>query len=271
MVIDMELISDAAIVTGGASGIGFGTAELFMELGTSVVLADIADDLDEAAADLNDRFDGARAVPVECDVTDEATVEATVATAADELGDVGILVNCAGAVDGLDRTWELGADEWRNTVDICLTGTFLTNKHVVGHMLDNDVEGSVINISSINSEDATDGVSHYSAAKAGVVQLTKTVAAEAGRYGIRANAIAPGVTRTAMSEGGFLDGRMAEEFLAHTPMGRIADPVDQARVAAFLASDYAGWVTGQNIFVDGGSHIRGLHSYWDVLNEADEE
>jgi 3-oxoacyl-[acyl-carrier protein] reductase len=134
-------------------------------------------------------------------------------------------------------------------------------------MIENDVQGSIINISSINSEDATDGIAHYNAAKAGVVNLTKTLAAETGRYGIRVNAIAPGVTRTAMSEGGFLDGRMEEEFLDHTPMGRIAEPVDQARVAAFLASDYAGWVTGENIFVDGGSHIRGLHSYWDTLQE----
>lgn len=263
----MELVSNHAIITGGARGIGRSIAEEFMDQGASVVLADIeAETAEETAAELTEEYDG-EALAVECDVTDADNVESMVEATVEEFGDVGILCNNAGAA-ALARTWEMEESEWRQTIDVCLTGPFLCTKAVINHMLDEGHGGAIVNTSSLNYTAATDGLPHYSAAKAGLSQFTKVVAAEAGRHDIRVNAVAPGSTRTPMTEGnGLLEGKMGQEFVDRTPLGRIAEPEDIARVVAFLASDYAGWVTGETICVDGGQHIRGLHSYWDVLEE----
>lgn len=263
----MELVSNHAIVTGGARGIGRGIAEELMEQGASVAVADIDEEkATETSEELTESYDG-DAFAVRCDVTDAGSVEEMVERTIDRFGDVGILVNNAGAAD-LARTWEMPESEWRKTVDVCLNGPFLCTKAVLEHVLDASHDASIVNVSSLNYIAATDGLPHYSAAKAGVSQFTKVVAAEAGRHGVRVNAVAPGSTRTPMTEGnGLLEGRMGEEFVDRTPLGRIGEPEDIAKVVAFLSSDYAQWVTGETICVDGGQHIRGLHSYWDTLDE----
>jgi glucose 1-dehydrogenase len=127
--------------------------------------------------------------------------------------------------------------------------------------------GAIVNTSSLNAEAATEGLAHYCAAKAAVSQLTKVAALELAPLGVRVNAVAPGITRTPMSEGGFLGGRMGEEFLAHTPMGRFGEPEDIARAVTLLASEEAGWVTGVTLPVDGGGHLRGLFDYWNTMQE----
>lgn len=263
----MELVSNHAIITGGARGIGRGIAEELMSQGASVVLADIEEETaTETAEELSAEYEG-EALAIKCDVTDADDVESMVEATVEEFGDVGILCNNAGAA-ALARTWEMEESEWRNTIDVCLTGPFLCTKAVINHMLDEGHGGAVVNTSSLNYLAATDGLPHYSAAKAGLSQFTKVVAAEAGRHGIRVNAVAPGSTRTPMTEGnGLLEGKMGEEFLDRTPLGRIGEPDDVAKVVAFLASDYGQWVTGETICVDGGQHIRGLPSYWDTLEE----
>ena len=262
----MQVVSDGAIVTGGAQGIGRGIAEELLEQGTSVVLADINEESAEnTAMELSDRFE-AEAIAIHCDVADQGSVRSMVSGATDHLGEIGILVNNAGAAE-LARTWEMAEEEWRRTIDVCLNGPFLCTKAVLPHLFGND-GGGIVNVSSLNYVAATDGLAHYSAAKAGVSQFTEVVAAEVGRYGVRVNAVAPGSTRTPMTEeNGLLKGDIGEEFLNRTPLGRIGEPEDIAKVVAFLLSDYGRWVTGETICVDGGQHIRGLHSYWDVLDE----
>ena len=139
-------------------------------------------------------------------------------------------------------------------------------KTALPSLFDNDGSG-IVNVSSLNYTTATDGLAHYSAAKAGVSQFTEVVAAEVGRYGIRVNAVAPGSTRTPLTEeNGLLEGKIGEEFLDRTPLGRTGEPEDVAKVVAFLLPDYGRWITGETICVDGGQYIRGLHSYWDVLD-----
>lgn len=263
----MELVSDHAIVTGGARGIGRGIAEMLMKEGASVALADIDEEkARETSEELTESY-GGDAFAVKCDVTDSDSVEEMVERTIDQFGDIGILVNNAGTAE-LARTWEMPESEWRKTVDVCLNGPFLCTKAVLNHVLEAGHDASIINVSSLNYIAATDGLPHYSAAKAGVSQFTKVVAAEAGRYGVRVNAVAPGSTRTPMTEGnGLLEGKMGEKFIDRTPLGRIGEPEDVAKVVAFLCSDYAQWVTGETICVDGGQHIRGLHSYWDTLDE----
>lgn len=263
----MDLVSNHAIVTGGARGIGRGIAGEFMELGASVVLADIDErGASETAEELSATHEG-KAVAIHCDVTDSESVEQMVDQTVDRFGDVGILVNNAGAAE-LALTWEMPESEWRQTVDVCLTGPFLCTKAVINHMIEGGHEGAIVNVSSLNYLAATDGLPHYSAAKAGLSQLTKVVASEAGRHDIRVNAVAPGSTRTPLTEGnGLLEGKMGDEFVDRTPLGRIGEPEDIAKVVAFLASDYSQWITGETISVDGGQHIRGLQSYWDTLEE----
>lgn len=263
----MELVDDTAIVTGGAQGIGRGIAEELLGHGTAVVIADIDEEgAEETVTELDDEFE-AEAVAVPCDVTSPVDVRSMVESAVDRFGEVGILVNNAGAAQ-IARTWEMSEEEWQRTLDVCLIGPFLCTRTILDHMLDRNVDGGIVNISSLNYTAATDGLSHYSAAKAGVSQFTKAVAAEVGRYDIRVNAVAPGSTRTPLTENnGLLEGRIGEEFLNRTPLGRIGEPEDVAMVVAFLLSDYGRWITGETICVDGGQHIRGLHSYWDVLDE----
>ena len=263
----MQLVSDTAIVTGGAQGIGRGITEELLDQKTSVVIADINQErAKETATELNDEFE-AETVAIHCDVTDTESVQSMMNGAVDHFGTVGMLINNAGAAQ-IARTWEMPEEEWHQTIDVCLNGPFHCTKTVLNHMLEQSIEGSIVNISSLNYTAATDGLPHYSAAKAGVSQFTKVVAAEMGRYGIRINAVAPGSTRTPMTEeNGLLEGKIGEEFLDRTPLGRMGEPEDIATVVAFLLSDDAQWVTGETICVDGGQHIRGLHSYWDVLDE----
>lgn len=259
----MEPVSDGAIVTGGAQGIGRGIAEELLSQGTSVAIADVDYETARDTADELAGTAGATAMAIECDVTDEQNVQATVTEAVETFGEVGIMVNNAGG-SGLARTWEMPAEEWTRVVDLCLNGTFYGSKAIVQHMLDAEIEGAIVNTSSLNYTAGTDGMAHYSAAKAGISQFTEVLAGEAGRYGIRVNAVAPGATRTPALED-ILTGQMLEEFVSRTPLGGIGTPDDVAKVVAFLVSDYAGWVTGETICVDGGQHVRGSHSYWDTL------
>ena len=263
----MKLLNDAAIITGGAQGIGRGIADELLQQGCSVIIADINEEsAEKTIEDLNNEFE-ADTVAIHCDVTSASSVQAMVENAIGHFGNIGILVNNAGAAQ-IARTWEMPEEEWQQTMDVCLNGPFLCTKTVLNHMLTEGINGSIVNISSLNYTAATDGLSHYSAAKAGISQFTKAVAAEVGRYDIRVNAVAPGSTRTPLTENnGLVEGKIGEEFLSRTPLGRIGEPEDIAKVVVFLLSDYGQWITGETICVDGGQHIRGLHSYWDVLEE----
>ena len=264
----MDLVSDAAIVTGGAQGIGRGIAEELARLGTSIAIADVDVEGAASTAEEIEAEHGVDAVAIECDVADSAAVERMVDASVDEFGEVGILVNNAG-IGPLSLVWEMTEAEWDDVVDICLKGTFLCSRAAINHMIEAGVEGSIVNVSSINYKIPTDGIAHYAAAKAGIAQFTKAVAGEAGRHGIRMNAVAPGSTHTPLAEeNGMLEGQFGREWRERTPLEhRMGQPEDIGKVAAFLASDYAGWVTGETICVDGGQNIRGLHSYWDVYQE----
>lgn len=261
-----HLSNEVAVITGGARGIGYAVAAAMARQGAAVGIADIdGDGATEAASDIEDRADQP-AIGVACDVTAEDQVADLVGTVTSQLGPITTFVNNAGGAEGLTRVWETPAANWESTVELCLTGTFLGTKHAIAHMIEHEIEGNVVNISSLNYDAATDGMAAYSAAKAGVSQLTAVAAGEAGRHGIRVNAVAPGSTRTPMTEqSGLVAGEMGEQFRQRTPLGRIGEPTDIADVVTFLVTDRARWVTGATIPVDGGQHVRGLHSYYDTL------
>jgi 3-oxoacyl-[acyl-carrier protein] reductase len=197
-------------------------------------------------------------------VTVAADVEAAFALAAQRFGPVHHLVNNAGTAS-LALVQDCSEDEWDLIVDTLLKGTFLCTRAFARQAIAGGEGGSIVNISSLNAIAATDGLGHYCAAKAGVMQFTKVCAGELGRHGIRVNSIGPGTVNTPLGAG-FTVGQIGQEFLDRTLVvpPRHQEPSDIADVAQFLMSSAAQRITGHFIPVDGGQHVRGLHSYWDV-------
>lgn len=265
----MSVIGSSAIVTGGGQGMGRQFTRRLLQNNVNVVILEVNPDTVEATAqELTAEADGsARAIGHSGSVADADAVAAAFDAAAASFGTPQIIVNNAGWAN-MTLIVDTPESDWDQVFDVCTKGTFLVTREAARRLQGEGKPGSIVNISSINYAAATDGIGHYCAAKAAVSQFTKVAAAELAPSNIRVNAIAPGLVRTPMSEGGFLDGRMGEEFIAHTPMGRYGEPDDVAKALVFLASEESGWVTGVTLPVDGGSHIRGLHNYWAVMHEG---
>ena len=225
-----------ALVTGGGSGIGKATTGRFRSEGATVVTVDIAGDVDHTL-----------------DVRDEPGIQQAVEHTVAEHGGLDIVVNAAGVVGG-GPVHMVDAEEWDRVLGINLTGTFLVCKHATVQML-KQKRGSIINIASIEGIEGTEGGSAYNASKAGVILLTKTMAIDYGRHGIRANAICPGGIETpllmdVMNAPGLEEYRST--MLNAHQLGRFGQPEEMAAVAAFLASDDASFVTGHALVADGG-------------------
>ncbi len=227
-----------AIVTGAGSGIGAATARRLAAEGAAVVCADI--DADSAAA-IADEVGG---VARHLDVADRRSWEALVAATAT----IDILVNNAGVTR--DRSLlKMTDDEWQTVIDIHLKGMWLGCQHVVPPIRERG-GGAIVNLSSEARRGAF-GQANYSAAKAGIVGLTRTVAIEHARHGIRCNAVAPGAVDTPMTRA--VPAAVREAWLPNIPLGRFAEAAEIAAVIVFLVSDDASYVTGQCLGVDGGT------------------
>jgi 3-oxoacyl-[acyl-carrier protein] reductase len=264
----MALVGTSAVVTGAGRGIGRRIAQALMESGANVLIFEFDEEQAERTARelTSETSAGTRAVAHGGSVASADDVEEAYEAATTSFGTPQLLVNNAG-VAFMSPIVDTPEDEWDAVFDVCTKGTFLCTRAHARRLLAADLPGAIVNISSINYQAATEGLSHYCAAKAAVSQFTKVAALELAPSNIRVNAIAPGLTRTPMSEGGFLSGRMGEEFLAHTPLGRFGETEDIALVAAFLCSTDSRWITGATLPVDGGGHIRGLHNYWATAHE----
>lgn len=254
------------IVTGGASGIDYAIADRLAGLGASVLVLDLDGEKAEAAAqELRDHRIG-KAIGCRGDVTSASDVATAFDLAERELAPVNILVNNAG-FGTFSPIIDMPEEDWDSVMGVLAKGTFLCTRDFARRAIARGEPAAIVNVSSLNYMAATDRLSHYCAGKAAVSQFTKVVAAEMGRHGIRVNAVAPGLVRTPATEGPLTTGRMGEEFLERTPLGRAGEPEDIARVVALLCSEETGWIMGETISVDGGTHVRGLHSYWDTLQE----
>jgi NAD(P)-dependent dehydrogenase (short-subunit alcohol dehydrogenase family) len=239
-----------ALVTGAASGIGAACALRFAEEGARVAGLDLASPPDEAWAAV------ATAAPDAsfhlADVRSEAAVEAAVAQVLARHGGIDVLVNAAGVAGG-GAVHGLAVEEWDRVLDVNLKGTFLVCKHVLKPMLERR-SGSIVNLASVEGIEGFEGGSAYNASKGGVVLLTRNLAIDYGRRGIRANCICPGLIETSMTAGIFQPG--FESFLARFidahQLGRAGRPEEIAAAALFLASDDASFVTGHSLVVDGG-------------------
>jgi len=240
-----ELDGKVAVVTGAGSGMGRATAQVFVREGAQVLCADITGAEEETAAGLGDA-----AAAFRVDVTQEDQVEAMFAAAIDTFGKVDAVCNVAG-VAGAEPLADITQGEYDRIMDIDLKGVFWGTKHGIRALLQNG-GGAIVNWSSTGGLNAsTMPTSVYSAAKAGVIALTKAAAVEYGVQGIRANSVCPGFTETAMS-GGPGAAKRFPKLVEGTALKRGAQPEEIAEVASFLCSDRAGFLTGATIPIDGG-------------------
>jgi 3-oxoacyl-[acyl-carrier protein] reductase len=242
-----------AIVTGAARGIGAATARRLATDGMAVAVLDLDAGSCEATVDAITAA-GGRAIAVGADVSDDDQVEAAVATVAEELGPPAVLVNNAGVLrDNL--LFKMSGDDWDTVLNVHLRGSFLMSRSVQKHMVDQRY-GRIVNLSS-SSALGNRGQANYSAAKAGMQGLTKTLAIELGQFGITANAVAPGFIATDMTAATAARlGMTFEDFQAsvasRVPARRIGEVDDVAHAISFLASEGARYVSGQVIYVAGG-------------------
>jgi len=251
-----RLDGKVALVTGGTSGMGRGTVELFVEEGARVVVADIQD---EKGALMSAEY-GAALEYLHCDVCREADVEAAVELAVSRFGRLDCVFNNAGAGGVMGEIQDTDMDGFDATVALLFRGVVLGMKHAVPVMA-RQGSGSIINTASVAGLQGGFGPHVYSACKAAVVQVTKTVALEVGPKGIRVNAICPGAIATSIFGRGLgLPAELADRsakllegaFKEAQPIKRSGLPADIARAALFLASDDSSFVTGQALAVDGG-------------------
>ena len=251
-----SLAGKTALITGGGSGLGLAVAEAFAQYGAAVAVVDV----DEAAArEVADSIEaaGGRAIAVRCDVADQAQVVTAVASTAKALGDIHILFSNAGIGDRAPAE-EMTLEQWQRVLDINLSGAWYFDQAVGVHMIERGIKGSIINTSSITSlVGITTGNANYAATKGALNALTRTLAIEWARYGIRVNAIAPTHVKTALIEQKMKDDpALAEFFLNNIPLGRMGTPEDIAGAAIYLASEAGALVSGHVLVVDGGHTIR---------------
>ena len=239
-----------ALVTGGAGGIGRAIALALAEDGRTVAVADLAGDAAErTAVDV-----GGRAIGLAMDVTDSGSVAEAVARIERELGAVEVLVNCAGW-DELKPFLDTDEQFWDRVIDINFKGALRTTKAVLPGMVEASW-GRVVNIGSDAGRVGSSMESVYSGAKAGLIAFTKTIAREVARSGVTANAVCPGPTRTPLLDGmageGESGSKLVQSLERAVPMRRLGEPEDVAAAVAFLASERAGYITGQTLSVSGG-------------------
>jgi 3-oxoacyl-[acyl-carrier protein] reductase len=243
------LENQVAIVTGASRGIGRAIAVALASEGAKVVVnyASSASAAEAVVAEINSLDNGSEAIAVPADVSKEAEVDSLIKSAIDKWGRVDVLVNNAGITrDTLLLRMKL--EDWQSVIDLNLTGVFLTSRAIAKIML-KQKSGRIINIASVSGLMGNAGQGNYSAAKAGVVGFTKTVAKELASRGITVNAVAPGFIATDMTA----DLKNTEEILKFIPLGRYGQPEEIAGMVRFLAADpAAAYITGQVFNVDGG-------------------
>lgn len=242
----MRLNGNIAIITGGARGIGKAIAKLFASEGAKVYIWDVLDVGEATAQEI--RAEGLDAVFSKVSITDKSSVEAESAKIFEAEGKIDILINNAGILR--DKSlFKMSDEEWDASIDVNLKGTFLCTRAVASYMRQNKY-GRIVSAASTTGLRGNFGQSNYAAAKGGIISMSKTWAIELGKHGITSNVIAPGYTRTDMTD--TIPEEIQKLALMQIPVGFIADPIDIAQAYLFLASPEARFVSGITLPVDGG-------------------
>lgn len=246
----MRLKGSNALITGSAQGIGMAIALAMAKEGANICIADIkVDNIGNLVSDINKT--GARCISTRLDVSNQESVTDAFGTFINEFGSIDILVNNAGITrDSL--ALRMKEDDWDAVININLKGTFLCSKEAI-KLMSKQRSGKIINISSVVAFTGNPGQINYSASKAGVIGLTKTIAKEYAGRGIRVNAIAPGFIQTAMTDA--LPEKVKEEMKNAIPLREFGTPEDVANASIFLASKESDYLTGQVLHVNGGMYM----------------
>jgi 3-oxoacyl-[acyl-carrier protein] reductase len=243
----IDLKGRVAVVTGGAQGIGLATCERLLSSGASVVIWDIDAARMQAAQQALSGLGTVRTQAVE--LTDDAAVAVATAATLEQAGRIDILVNNAGITGGNATTWELDPAVWRRVIEVNLVAPYLTCRHVAPVMM-RQAYGRIVNIASVAGKEGNPNASHYSASKAGLIALTKSLGKELATKGVLVNAITPAVARTAMFEQ--MTQQHIDYMLGKIPMGRFLEVQEIAAMVAWLASEDCSFSTGAVFDITGG-------------------
>ena len=237
-----------ALITGGAQGIGLACANaIATDLNAQIILADINETgVQEAAQSMGDGC-----VSYGCDMSDEAAVSSLFDNIESEHGPITMLVNNAGVALPGDFL-ETSVEQFKKVIDINLVGTFVALQRAAKGMVANGIEGSIVNMSSVNALLAIPSIAAYCASKGGVMQLTKSASLALAPHNIRVNAVGPGSIDTAMMASVNSNPAAMDTIMSRTPLKRVGSPEEIANVVSFLLSNKASYITGETIYVDGG-------------------
>jgi NAD(P)-dependent dehydrogenase (short-subunit alcohol dehydrogenase family) len=247
----MDLTGKVAVITGAGQGIGLEIARTFASAGADIAIAELNPETGKEAAREIEGM-GKRVVFIRMDVSDPKQVNAGMAEVVADFGQIDILVNNAGIVDNVPAT-ETSDESWRRIMDVNLNGVFWCCRAAAQHMIPRK-KGAIVNIASMSGMivNKPQPQTSYNVSKAGVIMLTKSLAAEWAAFGIRLNSVSPGYIGTELTKRGMSNTAWSGVWLENTPLGRIGEPSDVAIAVLYLASQASGFATGTNLVIDGG-------------------
>lgn len=252
---EFGLKGKVAVVTGGTKGLGLGIAVTLAAYGADVVVASrTAADVERVAKEINQRFPESRTLGITVDVSKTESIENLFTQVVEKLGKVDIMVCNAGSAVTC-KALDLTEEQWDYTIDVDLKGVFFTARAAARQMVKQGTGGRIINVASSSAFKGSKGIVAYATAKAGVVNMTRVLANEWGRYQITVNSVCPGYVVTAMNEQVLLHTPAGEELKKKTMLRRFGKVEEIAALCLYIASDESGYMTGSAVVIDGGSSI----------------